>query len=113
MVFWRVHDGTIPLPRLGVSMVWVGLWMSVQIISDYRHAELWYQRMTTLPFGLSLGELLLLRWPTIVCFVFGYAMDGTLILGLILVSLLMFYPWQRRLYLRSQREFGLKQQSTP
>jgi hypothetical protein len=42
-----------------------------------------------------------------------YAMDDTFILGLILVNLLMFYPWQRRLYLRSQREFGLKQQSIP
>jgi hypothetical protein len=107
LLAWRASEGDWSMNRFLMALLWVCPWMALQLILDYRHADLWYQKMTTAPFRLTVRELIWLRWPFLVCGVIGSLIGFTLVMGLMMTTLCFYFPWQSRLYRRSHQEFGL------
>lgn len=105
LVVWRFSEGDWSPTQFLVALIWVALWMTLQLILDYRRTESWLLKMTTPPFGLTPRELVEFRWPFMVCVLLGIPLGFTLVMGLTFAYLIIYYRWQRRLYVRSRREF--------
>jgi len=91
----------------GLAALWVVPWHIFQLIFDYRHTDRWYTAFTTPPYYLrNRREFLALRWPAIVALVPAFFLGIIPVACVWSACMLFYYPWQRALYLRSQREFG-------
>ena len=103
VVIWRFRAGDWTSSCILTAALWVTVWMTVQLILDYRNTEGWLVKMTTPPFGLTLSELLRFRWPFLICIVAGSPLGFSLVMALSLVYMVAYIPWQAPLYYRSRK----------
>jgi hypothetical protein len=100
---WSRDD---PLRDYSHAMPWVFACQLVQLIRDYRASEWWYRLMTSPPYRWTPRQYLSKKWPSMLAFLavpfFGFVTVGALYFSFTI----LFFPWQRSLYLRSIREFG-------
>ena len=95
--------------------LYAGLWVLIchlaQLGLDCCASEWWYRLMTSPPYRWTPRQYLGQRWPShlglLAAPFVGIIPTGALISPWLLIC----YPWQRSLYLRSIREFGPVAQS--
>lgn len=83
--------------------------MVLQLILDIRHVEEEYRFLTTAPYRCTnsrqLLRRLMLKWPTLLLFPLLFIFSSLKVGGLFLLFMIIFYPYQKSFYLRSQDEF--------
>ena len=103
-VLWGIetHDYVAP------SLI-VGLLMVLQLMLDVRHVEEEYRFLTTAPYRPTNSRQLLRRlkrkWPTLLSIPLLFIFRAHKVGALVLLFMILFYPYRRQLYLRSQEEF--------
>jgi hypothetical protein len=78
----------------------------VQLFLDHRHTETWYRPMTSPPYHLTQKQLLAMQWPSLLVFLPMPSIGVIPVAAVFIGCLVLYYPWQRSLYLRSRHDFG-------
>ena len=119
------HYGIIGISVVGVLIIWADIFFMrsspsdylvpavvigsitiVQVILDMHHAEEWYSMLTTAPYRCtSFRQFIRLRWPSFFLIAAMSIFDVVKVAGVFFTLLIFYYPYQKRLYLRSQNEF--------
>jgi hypothetical protein len=85
----------------------VGLLMAVQYILDRMYVDEEYLMLTTAPpVCPSLSRRLGRKWPVLALLITLPFWGALRPIGFFFVYTLFWYPWQKRMYLRSHEEFG-------
>ena len=105
------YDATV----LTLTAVVVVLVMLVQLIFDYRSFETEYLFLTTdrsdrKKFG-GIGGRIKYKWPTLILIPLFFIAPFFTMAGAFLFSMIMWFPLQRKMYLRSYEEFGSNENS--
>lgn len=95
------------LADYAIPAVFVGILMLILLFLDYQFSEEEYRIRTTEPNpGFTLGQLIRYKWPVFIILMLMIPFGPYKIAGPMFISIIFWYPLQRRMYLRSQRELG-------
>lgn len=106
LIFGDILFFKTPIQDYIMPMLFVGLLMFMQLLIYRKFEEDEYLKLINVPRpAFSFEQLLRRRWPVWIIGGFAIPLWKFKAVGAFLFLFIMYFPWQRRLFIRSQEEF--------